>query len=313
MRRVLGVVALALGVLLIVGAALVKWVAAPALIKIPLDVDSVTVSEGGAQVFVLSQQTVASVPVVATRAVRGDKAAGTSSVAVWNETLCLRSSTSGAPDRDGCVSATDPGFLQKTTDRVAFDRKSALPVNEARFKATVNGVPVVHDGLGYTFPLGTKKQTYPFFDTVLNKSFPMTFVDTEKVNGLSVYKFAQTVPESDIKINSILPGRYSNVRTVWVEPTTGVIVKGSEQIVQKFAATGGTAFNGTIVFNDATVKQQVKYAKDHITQINVVRTWAPLALLVLGVLLVVAGVLLVLRRRPAVERVRDDQVVSSQT
>jgi Porin PorA len=311
MRRVFGITALALGIVLIAGAPVMKWVAAPVLIKAPLDVDSITVSEGGSQVFVLTSQSVANVHVIATRAVRGDKAAGTSSVAVYDESLCLRTSTSGAPDRDGCVAASDPGFVQKTTDRIAFDRKSGLAVNDARFHTHVNGdASIQHDGLGYTFPVGTGKQTYPFFDTVLGKAFPMNFQATDKVNGLSVYRFSQTVPESDIKINGILPGTYSNVRTVWVEPATGVIVKGSEQLTQKFAA-GPTAFAGTIVFNGPTVQERVKYAKDHLAQIRVVRSWAPLGLLVLGVLMVVVGVLLV-RRRPPVALRRDDQLASSQ-
>ncbi len=84
MRRVLGSVLLGLGVLLLVGAALVKWVAAPALVKIPQDVDLTTVAEGSSQVFVLQQQAVQTVPVLATRIVRSDAKAGTGSVGVFD-------------------------------------------------------------------------------------------------------------------------------------------------------------------------------------------------------------------------------------
>jgi Porin PorA len=312
-RRLLGAVAFCLGILLIIGAALIKWVAAPALVKAPLDINSVTVSEGNAQVFVVASQSVMPVHVIATRTVRGDQGAGTSNVAVYDETLCLRTSTSGPADAQGCVISTDPGFIQKTTDRIAFNRKTGLAVPDGQYHASVNGDPtIIHDGLGYTFPIGTKQRSYPFFDTVLGRAFPMTFEASEKVNGLTSYRFVQTIPDSAIKINGVLPGTYSNVRTVWVEPKTGVIVKGSEQIAQKFS-DGGIAFTGTLVFNDATVRSQVAYAKDKAGQIDLIRMWVPLGSVLLGVILLIVGVLLMLGRRSARPAAPvDGQVVSSQ-
>ena len=105
MRRVLGGVLLGLGVLLVVGAVLVKWVAAPALVKMPQDVDLTTVAEGSSQVFALQAQAVQTVPVVATRVVRSDAKAGTSSVGVFDETLCLRNSSGVDQARAGWLCA----------------------------------------------------------------------------------------------------------------------------------------------------------------------------------------------------------------
>ena len=315
MRRVLGGVLLGLGVLLVVGAALVKWVAAPALVKIPDDVSLTTVAQGSSQVFVLQAQAVQTVPVIATRIVRSDAKAGTSSVGVFDETLCLRNRAGiTQPGPDGCVPNTDPAFVQRTTDRVAFDRKTALAVpNGQQYGAAVNGDPNIrHVGLSYTFPIDTEKQSYPFFDTVVGKAYPMNYRGTEKLNGLDVYRFEQAVPDSDIKIQDLLPGKYSNVRVVWVEPTTGVIVKGSEQIKETFAAGGQTAFSGTLVFNDASVKSQADYAKKQLSKVHLIRIWIPLTLAVLGVVLIVVGLLLLLRRRrsPVVDEAPQ---VSSQT
>lgn len=301
MRRVLGGVLLGLGVLLVVGAVLVKWVAAPALVKVPQDVDLTTVADGSSQVFVLQAQAVQTVPVVATRVVRSDAKAGTSSVGVFDETLCLRNSSGATkPGPDGCVPSTDPAFIERTTDRVAFDRKTALAVpNGQKFGAAVNGdASVQHVGLSYTFPIDTQKKNYPFFDTVVGKAFPMNYRGTEKINGLDVYRFEQTVPESDIKIQDLLPGKYSNVRVVWVEPTTGVIIKGSEQIKETFATGGQPAFSGTLVFNEATVKSQADYAKTQLAKVHLIRMWIPLTLAVLGVVLIVVGALLRRRRVP---------------
>jgi hypothetical protein len=305
-RRVTAVSLAALGILLIAAAGLVKWALAPSLIKAPLDVDRTTVATASAQVFVLAAQSVTKVDVTATRSVRGDKSAGTDSVAVYDESLCLHGPGTAVADKFGCVPSTDPTFIQKTTDRVAFDRKSGLAVSDdGRFATNVDGnKKITHDGIGYTFPIDTKKKTYPFFDTVVGKAYPMNYVDSEKLNGLNVYKFSQDVPKSDIKINAVLPGSYTNTRTVWVEPTTGVIVKGSEAIEQRFTSGNGVAFIGTLVFDDATVKSQADYAKDQLNKIHTVRLWLPVGALVVGLILVGIGVGLYSTGR----RTRSDEV-----
>ena len=107
MRRVLGAVLLGLGVLLVVGAALVKWVAAPALVKIPQDVDLTTVAKAAARCSCCRQQAVQTVPVIATRIVRSDAKAGTSSVGVFDETLCLRNARGHDQARAGRLRPVD--------------------------------------------------------------------------------------------------------------------------------------------------------------------------------------------------------------
>ncbi|MBV9593239.1 MAG: DUF3068 domain-containing protein [Actinobacteria bacterium] len=297
MRRGFGFACVTAALLLVVGAGLVKWVAAPALVKAPLSINSVTVSTGTAQLFVLTAQQVQTVPVVATRTVTGDAQRGTDSVAVYDEVLCLRAGNATGADTHGCVLSTDPDFIQKTTDRVAFDRVSALPaVEQASFGAAVDGNgSIVHTGLGYTFPIDTKKKSYPFFDTVVGKSYPMAYAGAEKVNGMSTYKFVQHVPGSPIKINGVLPGTYSNVRTVWVQPTTGVIVKGSEAIDEEFTSNDQTVFRGTLSFDAATVRAQVKFADDQLGKVQLIRKWVPLGLLLLGLMSLVLGNVLLLR------------------
>jgi hypothetical protein len=301
--RIAGVIAIALGVLLVIAAPVVKWVVAPALVKAPLSVHQATVAVGDSQVFVLSAQAVRDVPVIATRTVTGDKSAGTSSVAVYDAVLCLRSRTTtrAVPDKDGCVPSTDPGFIQRTVDRIAFDRKSGLAVTDpGRYKTAVDGdAKIAHSGLGYTFPIGTRRTTYPFFDPVAGRAFDMAYVATSKVAGMTVYQFRQTVPATPIKINGLLPGTYTDVRTVWVEPTTGIVVKGAEQISQVFTSGGMTAFKGTLGFDQATVASQAAFAKSQLRQVHAIRQWVPLAALVIGLALLVLGVLLVRRRQLA--------------
>jgi hypothetical protein len=75
-----------------------------------------------------------------------------------------------------------------------------------------------------------------------------------------------------------------------------VIIKGSEQIKETFAAGGQTAFSGTLVFNDASVKSQADYANKQLSKVHLIRVWVPLTLAVLGVVLIVVGALLLFRR-----------------
>jgi hypothetical protein len=240
----------AAGVVFVAAGAIVKWVLAPALVKAPLDIQSTTVAQGNSAVFIVSQQAVKQVPVLATRVVTGDQSAGNGSVAVYDETLCL--TVQGAKTDDaGCASRADPGFIDKSTDRVAFDRKSAMAVAGQKYRAAVNGdTSIKHEGLAYTFPIGTQKTTYPVFDTIAGKAFPARFSGTDKIHGMTVFKFVQHVPQTPVKIQSLLPGTYTATTTFWVEPTTGVIVKGAQEIHEKFTSGGKTVFDGTLTFTD---------------------------------------------------------------
>jgi hypothetical protein len=303
----------ATGVVLVLAGGLVKWVAAPALVKVPLGVNTTTVAEGNIALFVPALQTVKQVHIVATRTLRGDKSAGTGSTAVYDETLCLVAQ-GAATDALGCAPATDPGFVEKSTDRIAFNRKTALPVSDgARFKANVDGnAATVHQGLDYTFPIDTKKKSYPFFNTVIGKAYPIDYKGSEKLRGLTVYRFQQALPVTPITIQKALPGTYVDITTVWVEPTTGVIVKGEDKITEKIAANGLAVFDGTLTFNDKTVGEQVAYAKSQLNKVRVVRWWVPLAALVVGLLLV-AGGLMIGRRRIGPTVASSDEAIQSES
>lgn len=305
-----------IGVVLIAAGAATKWVAAPALVKIPLTVNLTTVADGSSQVYILAKQAVATVPVVATRTVQGDKGAGTGSVAVYDETLCLVAQGTKV-DSQGCAASTDPGYIDKTTDRVAFNRKTGLAVAGTKYGAAVNGdAAITHSGLDYTFPIDTKKKTYPLFDAIAGKSFPAVYQGTQTIDGLTAYRFVQSVPASPVTIDNLLPGVYSGGTTVWVEPTTGVILKGAQQIIQTFASGGSTVFDGTLTFTSASVSSQAKFAKSQLAKVRLVRLWLPLGLGVAGLLLVVLA-LFGGRRRPDAGaphgRVPQRQPESSQT
>lgn len=186
-----------------------------------------------------------------------------------------------------------------------------------------------HHGLVLKFPFGTKKQTYQFWDTSTRKAWPIKYQGTTHLYGLEVYKFVQEVPKQKLaaaerlKIPGALldePGTpaievdrmYSNTRTLWIEPVTGAIIKGEEKQLAELQSDDQktlTATDVTIAYDDATVKKNVKGAKENgveeggyqakAAQLHLIGFWVPLVSLIIGLLLLALVVALQLRPRPA--------------
>jgi hypothetical protein len=307
-----------LGVFLVVFAGVVKFAVAGASVKAPLSIPEkyikVIASGTDFSYFDASVGKNVSINVWITRTIIGDVAAGNSKVAVYDESLCLTRDTDGS--HPGCVDKSDAQkrLITNSTDRVAFDRKTGMAVNDPKYHANVDGnTTVEHQGLGYKFPIDTKKKSYLYFDTVVGKAFPMVYVDQEKLEGLTVYKFVQTMVDQPVYTNNTFPSTYTNTRTVWVEPITGAILKGQEQIKQVLTGresldpnsavtepglAGIVALQGTLAFTPDTVRLQAQLAKDNLPKIHLVRLWLPLISLILG-LLAIAAVLLFRRRSGA--------------
>ncbi|MEP6852420.1 MAG: DUF3068 domain-containing protein [bacterium] len=321
MKRLGVYVLLALGAFLLVLALAVKFAVAPRAVTAPLQIPSKyrTLNAGGDGFHVLNGQTGAedTVTIHVIRTIAGvteDSAVakgGGGDVAVYAETLCLMKD----PNKTNVPCDTSPDLVTVTTDQVAFNRKTGLaiaPDKAKKYGAAVDGDPSIeHSGLAYKFPIDTKKKTYPFFDTVVGKAFPMDYKGTEKLQRLTVYKFVQTITDQDVYTNRVLPSTYSNVREVWVEPTTGVIVKGSENITQTLTGrasldpnsdlrdptlAGKVALKGQLTFDENTQRNQAQLATDNLPKIKLVRYWLPLVAGLLG-LLALAVALLLLRQR----------------
>ncbi len=300
-----------MGIFLLILAIGVKTVVEPRLVKDPLTVPakySVLIA-GGTGFLLFDAQTGSTKPVTIriTRTIHGDttgKDGGNDSVAVYDESLCLSVEDGTHP---GCLPATDPRMVLVNIDRIAFDRKTSLAVSDPKYGASVDGKPVTHEGLGYKFPIDTKKKTYLFFDPIPRHAYPINYVGTTKIQGLTVYKFTQQITDAPVYTGNVLPSLYTNFRTVFVEPTTGVIVAGSEQIDQRFTGretldpnskviipqlAGQTALKGTLAFDQPTVNRQIKLAKDNKSKIELITTTIPLIGFIGGPLLILIGALL---------------------
>ena len=300
MRRIVALVLVALGVFLAVLAITVKTYVEPRAVRVPLDQtgQSIAESDGRSTVLDAGALTVKeNLTLKARREVRGDVAAAKASkrsadVAVWKTTNILT-------DDQGNV-------VNVTSETVALDRRTGEAVNCCG-EEVGGDTSVRHDGLFLKFPFDTRKTTYDFWDSTALAAFPMKYVDTQTRNGLTTYHFSQTVPATTLRTVSV-PGSlvgqdpsqvvetsvvYSNVREVWVEPTSGVIVHGQEQPKQVLVDPVGnevlTAFQANIGWTAQTQAKQTALAKDTKAKLTLLRTTLPLGAGLLGVVLFLAG------------------------
>jgi hypothetical protein len=304
MRRPLGLVLVAVGVALLTLAPLLRFYAYPALAKAPLDQDSETVSVATDATYlnIGALELVEGETLTATRRVKGDVAAGNDDRAVWDVFVRVENEAGD--------------LVTATTDRVAFDRRTSLAVNCCG--ESLNGDEAPHEGFEYKFPFDAKKTTYQYFDTTIGEATDMEYKRSEKVAGVDVYRYEQVIDPvkiAELDVPGALIGRtegsvpvdryYSNLRRVWVEPSTGVIVKGQEEQLSTLRDDTGedvlTVTQATLTFSDETVAEQAQTAKDNARSLGLLRTTGPLVLALVGLLLVLFGLGLAFRR-PGDER-----------
>ncbi|WP_148614744.1 DUF3068 domain-containing protein [Nocardioides rubriscoriae] len=317
MRRIASSGLIGLGAFLIVAAALMKFYAYPALAKVPTNYESTTMLEAkDAEIF--DATTLA--PLTTDLTVESFTIADSSvdapdGVAVWvNRSSITRDDVPGAT----CEGSTKPGCFQQTSERGAFDEvsgaaigcevcASSIDVSDST-TGDVTSDPVERSGQWLKFPFDTQKKDYLQWDGNIEKATPAVYSGTEKIDGLEVYKFVQTIPETLLDGTRELPGKvfgltdptvdastyYTMTRTFYIDPATGAPVNRVEDRTQEFEYDGTrvTAFTGTVQYTAAQVKDSVDTAKSKGMVLGGMQLLFPLIALVLGLLAIAGGVLL---------------------
>ncbi len=308
MRRVTGLVATALGAFLVVLALLTRFYIAGQAIKFPLDEHTVTtlLARNVSYFNPAELQELTGVTMTDTSTTEGDVASGSSSTAVWNNFSYVYDQTN---------SLTYSYSLQ----RLAFNRRSAELVNCCG--ATVDARKVHLAGLGYVFPLGAQQTTYQIFDTTLLKPHPIAYAGTAPVDGLTTYKYVETVAPTRIGTQQ-LPGSlvglldqatvslaeyYAGTTTDYVDPATGAPVSVTiGRHLYLVNAAGKQVLNlldATFVTTPASVASAVATAKSDNAKISVVTAVLPGTIGLAGIILLLIGVLLA---RPSAETEYED-------
>lgn len=294
-----------LGAFLLAAAVAVRLVLAPDLVKLPLDQTAEpTAVASDLSYFSLAdmEQVQGDTGTVAQR-VQGDPAdeAAGGDVAVWHV---------------GTVISDSEGNQVNIGEYTAcLDRQTAEGLADCN-TANIDGDYAAEPrGLTVTFPFGTEKRDYDVFNATTGQTFPARFVGEEELGGLTVYRFEQQIPETVVRTERV-PGAlagspdeasveadfvYANTRTLWVEPDSGVIVTAEEQpdtvVTGPDGARGVTWFAADVAATDETVAAGVERAEDTRSQIMWVQVYGPIALAVLGLVLLIAGAVLALRPR----------------
>jgi hypothetical protein len=326
-KRGIGIALIGVGAFLIALAAMLRLYAVPHLAKAPLspgeDTGGITVTNSeGTATALFDAAALASggdpirtnVALTSVRNTRGDVSAAESSEAK-DQDLAIYDSFSRLTDSSGTVVNAD-------TLRVAFDRVSSELTNCCG--ANYNGQDTNFEGINpLKFPMFTQAQDYDYFDTTLGRAWPAVYSGTEELEGATVYKFVMTIPPTQTTTMEVpgslvgsddvtfeAPRYYSNVRTLLVEPTTGSIVKGSEQPKQTLRGPDGTdaviLLEASIGYTDAQVTKSVAEAMDSANLLNMLKNTVPIVGLILGLIALGVGIFLVRRFAAPTSELDDD-------
>ena len=309
MRRGIGIVLIGLGVFLAVLGILLRVTVVPAVAKAPLspgeDSGGVTqTDQSGVAAKLFDPATLTErrdVAVKAIRYTRGDVPASQTQEAL-SQDLAVYDTFQRVEDEAGVVVTAD-------TARFAFNRVTSELSNCCG--ANLDGENVEMSGIvPLKFPMFTQQQTYPYFDTSLNRGVDAVFQGEEEIEGLPVYKFLVTVEPTQIGTlevpgdlvgsplpSYVAPRYYANTLILFIEPTTGAIVKGESDQLQTLRGPDGTdqvtIIDAVIGTDTAQVSKYVEEVKPLAALINLLNNTAPLVAVLAGLLLLIIGILLV--------------------
>jgi len=287
-----------LGAFLMVFGLLLRFYAGPRLIAAPAGFNiTVTLTDPRASYFDESALTTRhGVALTYNDTIRGDAAASTGTIAVWDQFTVLEDLKRNIQ-------------LIATFQRTAFDRHTGELTNCCG--ASLNDdTRVRQDGISVVFwPIGTQKTTYQVYDTNTERAWPASYSGTARVQGLLTYRFTQRIPVTVVQqmpgVPTVLlgiPGTSRNIvadrtfqasNTFWVDPRTGVPVSAEERILSYLRGPGG---QGSLMVADADLRMTpasqralAAVARQNASSITTLRQAGPLGGLLLGFLLVLAG------------------------
>ncbi len=325
-----------LGVLLLVAAAVVRFVVVPAVTQLPDDLDVTLEFEGtynginpGVLTGSATELLARDLPIVATRQVQVEDVVG--------DTEIIRRTD------ERTVGERDP---QVTDVRFAVDRETAEAV------AVPDGAEGVTpaEGLVFTLPVepSTAEGAYEYWDQNTRQAAPLTFTGEDTFGGRDVYRFESVAegeladppalglptflpkaqlgalapgleglvaPELLAARPAVLPSLPDSIPITWTSRTTtlvdsdqelgATIAGGSTQEIIGSLDLGVTTVEVPfatieVYSSDDSIQDRGADVADSSRQLTLVGTVLPIALLVLGALLLVAA--LVLARRAASRR-----------
>lgn len=211
MRRRPAVLLTVLGLLLMSGAGVVRWVVAAAMSKLPGGTHTTRLYSGQAVAFVN--------PTYATDVPSGPGVLHNVPIAVRHTTQVVDTTSSNALVADRRVITLSGGV-------VAADLNYRYAVNRKSFAATrgFSGI-VAANGLTFNWPMNTQRHDYTGWvqDTLMTS--PLHYVATVRHGGIKTYEFTAQAPDqiiSDPVLNRMLPAKMSKTAMLQLTPSLGL-------------------------------------------------------------------------------------------
>ena len=243
-RRWLSRLAIALGLLLLVAAPVLRFWVTPALAQspqVPGNGSFLTFTSTGtvSALFDLATETDISttepIPVTRTLATTGSAEAAQAAQSEGLNVAVTETLDQTVTDDDRVIA--------QTQFRLAADRHSQALADCCGVQVGGVSVPMAGAGNPLRLPWFAAPETYPYFDTTLLKAVDLSYIGTEQVGDVHAMKFQQatpptvvgTVPVPGDLVGSEQPtvtlGRaYSVTRSLWVDPTTGIVLRSTERV-----------------------------------------------------------------------------------
>jgi len=330
----IGIAVVALGMVLIIVALVVKLAIVPSMKQWPDDVDETRYYEGALHTM-LNAQALASmdlpnvfvrdVPVDVSRHYTTEETDGKK--AIVKEVIVV-----SGPEAEILTSESWYAIDRKTTESIPdFTDNPDIPDRE---------------GLVINFPIGTKKHDYQRWVADLQATAPLTYLREEKSNGIETYVFESVVSPGEIKdpkvlaalppaipknllsvmasalnlpeakkaaLTAVLPSlpdpvplryTYEYKATYWIEPTTGMNIDVERSETRSAAlAMGETLVPLTPVFDieyqttEASIAEGVDDAKEIKDALSLWGSTVPYIMIAVGAVLGIAGLMMVFRRK----------------
>jgi hypothetical protein len=352
-----GVILVAVGVLLVAAAGVLKWVIVPSQTKLPANLNvnlAINGTYSGINNAALDKGDLAhlkleNAPITFYWSVHAEKGQGGSLLVSDTQQIVLNSDGTHLTDQAFAYSM-DAKTVQLTN---TFTGKYALsfPQVDTRNPAPKSQtVPILNpppNGVTINFPFSTPKSTVTGYNVYSQQTVPLSYAGNSSLANLTSQNYVDTIspyqrivaptalaqlppafPKAMIgavapllglpadvqaKLQAALPTLpdsvplsywYTDHSTFNVEPTTGVVLaidqdqKWVMQIDTKAGPLQLQVLELHIVPTPSALTRQANLAKSNINKLDLMGNWVPLAMLVVGVLLIVGGVLLIVRRRP---------------
>ena len=314
--------ALAVGLLLLVAAPVMRFWVTPVLAQspeVPGGDGFLTHVSTGTITTLFDLETSESTAIEPIPVTRTESTRGLAEGAKEAEAVGANAAVTNTTDR---TVTTDGRLIAQSEYRLAADRHTQALVDCCGVQVGGVTVPMAGSGSPLRLPWFTPEESYPYFDLTLLAAADMSFIGPEEVGGMTAMKFQQaasptpigTVQAPGVLVGSTLPTvplvrTHVVNRTIWVDPTTGIILRKVERIREALRDSAGkdivTLLAMTTASTPEQVDAQVALAREEGRPVLWTYSYGPTLAVALGLVLLAVGLTGVIMRTRAA-RVEED-------